>query len=189
MRTTSLVFVGLVLGAATLSAQAPRPTLELRPFAGANIPTGSQRDLFKDAPLAGVSLALQVRPNLHVVSTFGWMREHTGFAVERNDADRYSYDLGVELSIERPMSASWSFRPFFGVGGGARTYDYQAATLQTRTGAVGYGAVGSEFRTGRTALRFEARDNVFSYKSPSPGVASQTRNDISLAVGVAYHLW
>jgi hypothetical protein len=189
MRTISVVVATLVLGAAPLLAQNPRPTVELRPFAGVTIPTGSQRDLYKDAPIAGLGIAVQMRPNLHLVGNFGWMREHTKYAVTRNDADRYQYDAGVEFSLERDISASWTFRPFVGVGGGARTYDYQAATLLTRTGAAGYGAIGAEFRTGLTALRFEARDNVFSVKSPLAGGTSDTRNDMTFGLGLSYHLW
>jgi len=189
MRTISIVIAAVALGASSLSAQASRPTVELRPFAGVTIPTGSQRDLFKDAPIAGLGLALQVRPNLHIVGTFGWMREHTKYNVSRNDANRYQYDAGVEFSLERDIAQSWTFRPFLGVGGGARTYDYQASTLLTRTCTAGYGAIGSELRTGQTALHFEARDYVFCSKSPLPGGDSKTRNDITMALGLAYHLW
>lgn len=188
MRTISIVVAAVALGATSLSAQV-RPTVELRPFAGVTIPTGSQRDLFKDAPITGLGVALQMTPNVHVVGTFGWMREHTKYAVTRNDADRYQYDAGLEVSLERNISSSWTFRPFVGAGGGARTYDYQAPTLLTRTGAAGYGAIGGEFKTGLTALHIEARDYVFSNKSPLPGGASKTRNDITMAFGVAYHLW
>ena len=88
MRTISIVVAAVALGATSLSAQV-RPTVELRPFAGVTIPTGSQRDLFKDAPITGLGVALQMTPNVHVVGTFGWMREHTKYAVTRNDADRY----------------------------------------------------------------------------------------------------
>jgi hypothetical protein len=189
MRILSFVAATALLSAASLPAQAQQTTVELRPFAGVTIPTGSQRDLVKDAPIAGLGLAVQVRPNLHFVGTFGWMREHTKYAVTQNDANRYQYDAGVEFSVERDISPSWTFRPFLGVGGGARTYDYQASTLLTRTCAAGYGAIGSEFKTGLTALHVEARDYVFCNKSPLPGGKSKTRNDITFALGLAYHLW
>ncbi len=188
MRTMSFAAALLAIGATTLPAQSPR-TLELRPMAGATIPTGAQRDLFKDAPLIGFGVAMQVHPNLHLVGSFGWMREHTRYAVTQNDANRYQYDAGVELSLERPLGAAWTVRPFFGLGAGARTYNFQAQTLATRTCAAGYGALGSEFRLGATALRLEARDNVFCYKSPIIGQDSHTRNDLTFSFGAAYHLW
>ena len=40
----------------------------------------------------------------------------------------------------------------------------------------------------RTALRPEARDNVFCFRSPVSGVGSKTRNDVGLSLGIAYHL-
>jgi len=188
MRTLSFVVAAAVLGAAQLPAQGLRPTVELRPFAGVTVPTGSQRDFVKDAPITGLGLALQASPNLHIVGTFGWMREHTKYAVTRNDADRYQYDAGLEVSLERNMSSSWTVRPFIGAGGGARTYDYQDRSLLTRTGVAGYGAIGTEFKTGLTALHVEVRDYIFDSKAPQPGSFSKTRNDITFALGLAYHL-
>ena len=187
MRTPGVVLAALVLGTSGLMAQNKTATFELRPFAGATVPTGAQRDLFKDAPIFGMGVAFQLQPNLHVVGNFGWMREHTRYAVLRNDGNRYSYDAGVELSAERPMSSSWMFRPYVGLGAGARTYTYQAETLLKRTGAAGYAALGTEFRYGVTAIRLEARGNAFDFKSPLPDGQSDTRYDIAFSLGMAYH--
>jgi hypothetical protein len=88
----------------------------------------------------------------------------------------------------RPLSGNWQFRPYVRIGGGARTYAYQADQLAGQTCAAGYGALGTEFQLGRTALRVEARDDVFRFKSPVAGQDSKTRNDIRLAAGVAFHL-
>lgn len=187
MRKTSFVLTALVCGATALTAQTRTSAFELRPFAGATIPTGAQRDLFKDAPILGMGVAFQIQPNLHIVGNFGWMREHTKYAVLKNDGNRYSYDAGVELSAERQMTSNWMFRPYVGLGAGARTYTYQAETLLRRTCAAGYGALGTEFRYGVTALRLEARDNLFCYKSPLPDGASNTRNDLAFSMGMAYH--
>lgn len=187
MRTPSFVLTALLLGATTLPAQTRTAAFELRPFAGATFPTGAHRDLFKDAPIFGMGVAFQIQPNLHAVSNFSWMREHTRYAVLKNDGNRYSYDAGLELSAERPMSSSWMFRPYFGLGAGARTYTYQAETLLKRTGAAGYAALGTEFRYGVTAIRVEARGNAFDFKSPLPDGPSNTRYDIAFSVGMAYH--
>lgn len=189
MRTATFVITALVLGGTALTSQTPSSAFELRPFAGASLPTGAHRDLFKPAPIAGLEVAYQLQPNLHIVGAFGMMREHTRYTVSRNDGSRYSYDAGVELSIERQLAGGWSMRPFAGLGAGGRTYTFQDQTLLRRTCAAGYGALGSEFRYGATALRFEARDNVFCYKSPTPDGASRTRNDVTLGLGVAYHFW
>ena len=65
---------------------------------------------------------------------------------------------------------------------------FQGIGLADKTCFAGYGAVGTEFQVARTALRVEARDNVFCHRSPVPGVSSETRNDVGLGLGVAYHL-
>lgn len=43
MRKTSFVVAALAVGATALAAQTPKIKPELRPFAGAMIPTGEQR--------------------------------------------------------------------------------------------------------------------------------------------------
>jgi hypothetical protein len=80
-----------------------------------------------------------------------------------------------------------TFKPFAGLGAGARTYDYKADQLATKTGAVGYGAIGSEIQFDRVALRCQAQDNVFSFRSPLSGASTKTRNDLRLSFGLAYH--
>ncbi len=129
-----------------------------------------------------------IRNRLHLVGTFGWVPAQNKYAVAQDNVNIFQYNVGVELGFVQPLGGSWELRPFVGAGVGGRTYAYQAATLSNKTCAAGYGALGTEFQLARTALRLEARDNVFCFKSPIAGVSSKTRNDIGLAFGVAYHL-
>lgn len=184
---TAFVVAALVAGATTLAAQTSiKP--EIRPFAGAIIPTGDQRTLFRDAPMLGLQTAVEVTPSLHVVGTFGWVAAQNKYPVAKDNVNVFLYNVGVELGFVQPLAGRWELRPFAGLGFGARTYDYQATTLATKTCSAGYGALGTEFQLGRTALRLEARDNLYCFKSPIAGVASETRNDVGLAFGIAYHL-
>lgn len=185
MRSTFLVLASLALGATALPAQT-RVTPEVRPFIGVNIPTGAQRDVFADAPLLGIGGALQLRRNLHLVGTFAWVPSQTEYAVAEDNANIFQYDAGLELSVQRAMG-TWLVRPFFGLGAGARTYAYQSELLANKTCAAGYAAVGSEFNLGAAALRLEARDNLFCYRSPIEGEDSHTRNDLGLSLGMSYH--
>jgi Outer membrane protein beta-barrel domain len=187
MRWTALTTGVLVAGATALSAQAPQPALELRPFVGAYIPTGAQRDLFRDAPMFGVQAAVEIKEYLHVLGSFAWAPDENKYQVTGDNVGIYQYDVGAELGFVQALGANWQLKPFIGVGGGARTYDFEARSLPTKTCAAGYGAIGTEFQVGRTALRLEARDYVFCYRSPIAGVDSKTRNDVRLAAGVAYH--
>jgi hypothetical protein len=188
MRRTMLAAAALMAGAMALSAQEPAARPEIRPFMGASIPTGTQRDLFNDAPMFGLQGAVQLKPNFHVVGTFGWVPGQNQFVLTRDNVNIFQYDVGLELGMVRALGGNWQFKPYLGIGGGARTYAYEADQLADRTCAAGYGALGSEFQVGRTAFRVEARDDVFCFKSPIAGQDSKTRNDIRLTAGVAFHL-
>jgi hypothetical protein len=184
--TTALV---LLAGAVALEAQA-RPALrpEVRPFVGASLPTGAQRDLFSTEPMIGVQVALEERPTMHILGTFTWVpgRASYGFAQDRVNILQYS--LGAEFGYVTQLTGRWELRPFIGAGAGGRTYAFQATGLADRTCFAGYLAAGTEVQVDRVAFRFEARDNVYCYRSPVAGQSSRTRSDIGLALGVAYHI-
>lgn len=187
MRRTMLLSTALLAGATVLQAQEPGAKAEIRPFMGASIPTGTQRDLFNDAPIFGLQGAVELKPSFHLVGTFGWVPGQNEYVLTRDKVNIFQYDVGVELSLVRPLGQRWLFRPYLGIGGGARTYAYEADQLGDKTCAAGYGALGTEFQLGRTALRVEGRDDVFCFKSPIAGKDSKTRNDVRLTAGVAYH--
>jgi hypothetical protein len=171
----------------TVAAQTPTMTPELRPFVGASIPTGDQRDLFKDATVFGLQAAVEIQPTFHLLGTFAWVPGVTKYTVAEDKVQIFQYDVGAELGFALPLSPTMTFKPFAGLGAGARTFDYKADELATKTGAVGYGAIGSEIQFDRIGLRCEARDNVFSFRSPMKGVDTKTRNDLRMSFGFAYH--
>jgi hypothetical protein len=188
MRKSLLLIAILALGAAALEAQRAPVKPELRPFAGAMIATGELRDLFLDAPLFGISTAVEMKPSVHLLATFAWVPAQNKYPVTQNNVNIFQYTVGAELGFVEPLAGNWELRPFAGLGLGARTYAFQGVGLKDRTCFAGYGALGTEFQIARTALRIEARDNVFCYRSPVTGVSSKTRNDVGLSFGVAYHL-
>ena len=190
MRRTVFAVAALVAGATALAAQTPKKIRpEIRPFVGATIPTGEQRDLFADAALVGAQAAVELKPSLHVLGTFGWTPGQNKYAVALDNVSIFQYTVGAELGFVEPLAGNWEVRPFIGVGVGGRTYAYEASTLDDKTDVAGYGAVGTEFQLARTALRLEARGNLYRFHSPMAGVAVKTRSDIGLSFGVAYHLW
>lgn len=188
MRRITFAVAAMFAAATALQAQAPTvPKIELRPFVGASVPTGDQRDLFGDEPMFGLQGAVEVKPTFHVVGSFGWVPAESKYAFADNGANVFQYDMGVEFSFIRPMPRNWEFRPFLGFGAGGRTYTYAAEQLNNKTCLAGYGALGTEFQLGRTAIRLEGRDNIFCYKSPIEGMTSKTRNDVGIMLGLAYH--
>lgn len=188
MRRIVLAIAALLAGASALVAQAPNVKPEIRPFVGAIIPTGDQRDLFTDAGMVGLQAAVELKPSLHILGTFAWVPGQNKYGVSLDNVNIFQYNVGAELGFVQPLAGNWELRPFVGIGGGGRTYAYEADALADKTSVAGYGAVGTEFQLARTALRLEARGNVFSFRSPLSGVDDKTRMDVGLSLGVAYHL-
>jgi hypothetical protein len=188
MRSLASILALLVAAATAAPAQAPKATPEIRAFTGAQISTGAQRDLFRDSPMFGVEAAVELRPTVHMVASFGWVPSQTTYSFFNDNVNIFQYTVGMELGLSRLMPGNWLFKPFIGLGGGARTYAYAAEGISDKTCTAGYGAVGAEFQVAKTALRLEARDNVFCYQSPFGGQALETRNDVGLSLGVAYHI-
>lgn len=186
MKPIAIAVAALVAGATALSAQITTLKPEVRPFAGANIPTGPQRDVFTDGGMLGAQVALEIKPSLHVLGTFGWVASQTTYFVSNDHVNVFTYDVGVEFGMVQPLGGSWELKPFAGIGAGGRTYTYRGP-LPDRTCGSGYVALGTEFQIAPWAFRVEARDNLFCYKAPLAGAKSQTRNDVGLSLGLAYH--
>jgi hypothetical protein len=186
---TALALGGLLV-AATARAQDvvsnPRTSaLEVRPFVGAYIPTGDQRDLLKDAVLVGVQASWRVIPQLAVTGTFGWSPSKDRVTAGDQTLDLYQYDVGAEA-----RAASWysrgslDFTPFLGLGVGGRTYDYRDLNVDAKTNVAGYGTLGGELGFGRAGLRLEARDYVSRFEPLTGSGDTKTRNDLTLAAGL-----
>jgi hypothetical protein len=184
------------LGAALLlsSALAPRleaqvsgGSFELRPFVGAYIPTGDQRDFLKDAVLVGGQASWRVIPAFAVTGTFAWSPSKDRLSPGNQTLDLYQYDIGAELRTPSTFNAGIaSFTPFVGLGLGGRTYNYRDLDVSSKTNFDGYGAIGGDLGFGPIALRIEGRDYVSQFKPLTGTGDTKTRNDIGLAAGIAY---
>ena len=142
MRGAMMMAAALFAGATALTAQEPGAKAEIRPFVGASIPTGAQRDLFNDAPVFGLQGAMELKPTLHLVGTFGWVPGQNEYVSARDNVNMFAYDVGLELSMVRPLGGNWQFRPYAGIGGGGRTYAYEADQLADKTCVAGLWCAG-----------------------------------------------
>ena len=186
MRRIAIALALFVAGAATLTAQSTTKKPEIRPFIGANVPTGEQRNLFTDAALLGAQIALELRPTVHVVGTFGWAASQTSYNIPDDNVNMFTYDVGVEMSLVQSLGGAWELKPFVGLGAGARTYAY-SGDLPDQTCGSAYLGGGTEFQLVPWAFRLEARYNAFCYQTPFTTDESETRYDLGLTLGLAYH--
>ena len=189
MKRTLAAVAVLALVATTASAQRIKPFgPELRPFAGAYVPMGAMRDDFKDALTLGGQGAIEMSDYWHLVGTIGWTYGKNRFtALAKEKTYLVHYDVGAEANLLFELPNDWLFKPFGGLGVGARTYDYGADAISTNTCTSGYGAIGSELQRGMIALRAEARQYASCFESPITG-EKKTRTDGLYAFGFAYHI-
>jgi hypothetical protein len=177
------------LGAANANAQTVTSHgsngFELRPYAGAFIPTGQQRDFLKDAVIVGGQASYRIVPQLAITGTLGWSPSKDRITPGDQKLDVWQYDLGAELRAPSWLnSGAWDFTPFVGLGGGGRTYNYRDLDVDSKTNVAGYGTLGGELGYGRIGLRVEGRDYVSQFK-PFTGGDSKTRNDVTVAAGLS----
>ncbi|HEX6052644.1 MAG TPA: hypothetical protein VFZ21_25440 [Gemmatimonadaceae bacterium] len=157
---------------------------EFRPYAGAYIPTGDQRDLLEDAVLVGAQASYRILPQFAITGTFGWSPSKDRIAVGDQKIDLYQYDVGAELRAPSWFtSGALDFTPFAGLGVGGRTYDYRDLDVDAKSNIAGFGVLGGELGFGRAGFRVEARDYVSRFK-PFDGGDSKTRNDVTVAAGL-----
>jgi len=182
----ALAVAGLLVAGADAGAQEQRiGAFEARPYVGAYIPTGDQRDLLEDAVLVGAQASWRISPRFALTGTFGWAPSED--RLEGGETlDLYQYDVGAELRAPSWYRASsWDFTPFAALGIGGRTYDYRDLDdVDSKTNVAGYGALGGEFGFGRLGLRVEARDYVSRFEPLTEDGDAKTRNDVMVAAGL-----
>jgi hypothetical protein len=196
IRRTVLTALGLgALLVAAASAEAQDEVLttrsvaspfELRPFAGAYIPTGDHRDFLKDAVLVGAQASWRVIRQVAITGTFAWAPSEDRITVGDEKLDVYQYDVGAEARAQSWYNrGSWDFTPFVGLGVGGRTYNYRDLDdVDAKTTIAGYGALGGEVGFGRLGLRLEARDYVSRFEPLVGDGEAKARNDVTVAAGL-----
>ncbi len=182
---TAAVLLSSAAGAVRVEAQDAGSGFELRPYVGAYVPTGDQRDLLKDAVLVGAQASWRLTSALAITGTVGWSPSKDRITAGDQTLDVYQYDIGLEGRLGNGAgSSAWSFTPFAGLGIGGRTYNYRDLDVESKTNVAGYGALGGELGVGRWGLRLEARDYISRFEPLTGTGETRTRNDVTIVTGI-----
>lgn len=76
-----------------------------------------------------------------------------------------------------------TFKPFTGVGIGARTHSYRYVDAATTHDLASYASVGGELGIARVRVRLEVRDYL-TWTTPPGASASARRNDVAVLGGM-----
>ena len=189
MRYGTIAAAGLLIAMSAAQAQESKPVrLEVRPFAGRYLPTGTQGGEFKQAPTFGVQGALELSSNIHVLASVGWTDGETkNETLALRGTQMLQSDLGIEANGVREIGTQYLLRPFAGIGAGARSYRYKEPGVANSTTPAGYLTLGSELQRSAVALRLELRGYVSRFNVPLND-ETQFRNDMAFMFGLAYHI-
>jgi len=176
--------LALVLATAKLTAQEVSVGSRgaIRPFVGAYLPTGDQRDFVKDAVVLGAQASWTLNSNFALAGTFGWAPSKDKVTAGDRTLDQFQYDVGVEARA--PELTASLITPFIGAGIGGRTYSYRDLDVSSKTNFDGYGSLGLDVWFGRAGVRVEGRDYVSRFQPLTGSGDTKTRNDITLAAGL-----
>ena len=195
-RTARVAAGALLLIVATANAAAAQVTApdarswEFRVTSGAFVPTGDLRNDLRDAQLTAAQLSWLVRPALAITGTFAWARSRDLRTVDRPKLDAFTSDIGIEVRpVEWFTGSAVTLRPFAGIGGGMRSYNYRKLDVAATNNLAAYGTVGGELAMGRVGLRMEVRDYASGFKPLIGTGTSSTRNDLvaTAALRVNFH--
>lgn len=187
----ALATAGILLSAPPLGAQAEVPktrTFGMRFTSGGLVPTGSQREIVKDAQLSGAQLSMKVHPAVAVTGSFSWASSRDLATAGAPKLDVFTSDVGLELCPKQWGDATgFGFTSFAGLGAGARSYNYRKLDVDATHNLAAYGAIGGELGMGRVGLRVEVRDYVAGFRPLIGGGKSETRNDLVIMAGFRFN--
>lgn len=181
-------FVALATTPAVAQEQQPSRRFQIAPFVGAFIPTGEQRDLVDDAPLAGLTVSYEVEPHVAIVGSFGWAGSEGTAPALADDVDVFQYDLGIQGGYAFDLGKGLALKPFVGAGFGARTYHLRHLDLEDETDFAGYLGAGADLLFRNLALGVTVRDYVTYCDGIGARMDAEARNDIALftSLGVRF---
>lgn len=166
------------------SSASMKPGLELLLPTGTINPTGAQEDELERANLTAVQLSYGLRPDVVFTSTVGWGRTRPVGRGTDAKLDVFTYDVGTEFRLPRRTGdGRFNFKPFAGIGAGARSYNFRNVDTATAHDLAAYVSAGGEIALAKVRLRLEVRDYI-TWRNPSDASGSVRRNDVVFMAGL-----
>jgi hypothetical protein len=178
-KSLALLTALAALAATPARAEEPAARLEVSPLVGAYMPILGQRDTLGDALLVGLAGTYDFHPNVAFVGALAWAAPKAA----GQTVDLFQWDIGLQGQLPYALSASWTLKPFVGVGIGPRTYDFRSAAIETETDFHFYSAVGASLRRGGLDLAFTLRHEL---TTGGPLGDSGTRGNLAPFASVGY---
>ena len=184
----TLVPLAILVPASMATAQAWPSAPELRPFVGVYVPTGSHRALLEQAMAIGGQVALEFGRGVHAVAGMAWIPTEQRGVATGGRLEMAQFDLGAEWLSPGARRLQRRVNPLVGGGVGLRAYRSRDVDTPSQANPAGYGTLGIEVRLGRMAARLEGRDYVSAFRGLGGRDGTSLRNDMTLGVGVGYHV-
>lgn len=205
MKLRSMITMAAVAGLALAPGVQAQMELELTPFAGGTffladppsefaLATTSGQDLilenasFDRSFTLGLNAGLRFGERWAVEGMFSWIPTTlSASAGLPGEADVNAYMYGLTGLYYVPLTDVVS--PFFGLGVGGETFDYQIEASKTHHQWMGNAVVGLYLRVNDLlGLRFEARDCIARFDSGVAGVDDAWENDLMTTMGLSFRM-
>jgi hypothetical protein len=177
----------VLLVSPAVCAQGWPSVLEVRPVAGAYVPTGRQHQLLDDGLALGAQLAVELERGAHLVAGFLWIPTEQRTTGVDDRIEMAQFDLGAEWLSPGRRRLHDNVNPLAGVGVGLRAYRSRDADTPSQANLAGYASLGGEIKVQRVAVRLELRDYLSAFRGLRGDESTSLRNDVAITFGLAYH--
>jgi hypothetical protein len=182
------VAASIIMGSSMQAQRVLGINPEVRPFLGVYLPEGEIKAESRSGVMLGLQGALELSSHFHVLGSFSWTFGHSRVQeLDHSQSFLWQYDAGFEMNLLKRRGGHWLFRPFAGLGAGARIYDYRASNAGRSDCTASYATIGTELQRASVAWRLEGRGYLACYVSPITG-QKHTGNDFAILFGTAMHV-
>ena len=192
-----------VVFAQPLDAQTDRLELEIAPFAGGAFFLGDgprsyalerggsepmvvEGARYEDGWTAGFGAGLRLSDAFSVQTLFVWVPTWLTGSNLVDGTDVYAYIYGVTGIVRLPLSGP--LQPYWGVGMGAKTFDF-SGSIHSRTQWTTTFVAGMSFDLGAgQSIHREGRDLLAPFDSGLTGVPGGWENDLMITAGMSWRI-